>query len=120
MPLTTPLAETVTTAVFDDCHVARTVTSSVVPSERVTAAPNWAVSPIAGAVPVTTRAVIVGVEATGAGEPVDWTERPPQASDAESRTATARARRSEASASIAPRALAVSSIPPDPVPLRER
>jgi hypothetical protein len=38
--VTTPVADTVTTAVFDDCHVACVVTSWLVPLERVAFAVN--------------------------------------------------------------------------------
>src|SRR5262245_44787786 len=52
-PVTTPLADTTAAAVSDDVHVARLVTSSVVPEDNVAVAVNWDVAPTDGAFPAT-------------------------------------------------------------------
>src|SRR5256885_8190816 len=64
-PATFPLLETVTTAVFDDCHVACAVTSCVVPFDSDAVAVNCAVSPTAGAVPVIVSEFVVGAVGVG-------------------------------------------------------
>jgi hypothetical protein len=51
--VTRPVAETVAVAVFDDCHVARAVTSCVVPSDIAAVAVSGDVPPAAGADPLT-------------------------------------------------------------------
>src|SRR5262245_27129221 len=59
IPVTTPLGETVAADVFDDDHVARLVTSWVVPPDIVAVAVNWEAAPIAGTVPATATDVTV-------------------------------------------------------------
>src|SRR5713226_6893808 len=74
--VTTPLASTVATLMFDDCHVAWLVTACTVPFDIAAMASNDAVAPITGAVPLTETDRTVGVEfvgAAGADEPL-----PPQ------------------------------------------
>ena len=51
--VTSPLDETVATAVFDELHVDVLLTSCVVPLVNVTVAVNCAVDPTAGTSPVT-------------------------------------------------------------------
>jgi hypothetical protein len=51
--VTTPLDETVATALLNDTHVAMLVTSCVVPSLNVTVEVNCEVEPVRGTVPVT-------------------------------------------------------------------
>jgi hypothetical protein len=52
-PVTTPVPDTVAADVFDDDHVARLVTSCVLPVDRVAVAVNCDAVPTAGALPVT-------------------------------------------------------------------
>ena len=52
-PVTTPVEETVATAVSDDCHVAWLDTSCVPPLANVAVAVNCDVAPTAGAAPET-------------------------------------------------------------------
>src|ERR1700730_9049259 len=54
MPVTTPVVETVASAVLDDDHVAELVTSCVVPSDIVAVAVNCDEVPTVGTDPVTT------------------------------------------------------------------
>jgi hypothetical protein len=51
--LTTPVEDTVASAVFEDCHVASEVTSFVVPSDIVATAVNCELPPIDGVDPDT-------------------------------------------------------------------
>src|SRR5438034_11568875 len=51
-PVTRPVDDTVATATFDDCQIARLVTSCVLPSPIVAIAENCAVAPSFGAAPV--------------------------------------------------------------------
>jgi hypothetical protein len=51
--VTIPVEPTAAAAVFDDVHVARLVTSCVVPLDNVAVAVNCEVPPIVGAVPIT-------------------------------------------------------------------
>jgi hypothetical protein len=59
--LTTPVGETVASAAFEVCQVARALTSFEVPSENVAIAVNCDVLPTAGGVPVTLMVETVAV-----------------------------------------------------------
>src|SRR5262245_1151270 len=73
-PVTVPVDDTVAAAGFEDVHVARLVTSSVVPDDNVAVAVNCDVAPTAGAVPAT---LIVATELAA----VDESEHAEKAAD---------------------------------------
>ena len=64
--VTTPVADTVASLVFDDCHAAVDVTSCRVPSVIVAVAVNCEDAPTAGAAPV------MAMELTVEGEVFDF------------------------------------------------
>ena|SRR5438034_7919019 len=73
-PVTTPLALTLATPLFDEDQLAAFVTDNVVPSDKVAVAENCAVAPARGADPETateTTAAADGVLTPGEGAAVD-------------------------------------------------
>jgi sulfur carrier protein ThiS len=77
-PVTTPLADTTAAAVSDEVHVAKLVTSSVVPEDNVAVAVNCEVAPTGGAVPATAIVAIelaAVVELPHPAKPADKTTR---------------------------------------------
>src|SRR5437867_231921 len=83
-PVTTPLALTLATPLFDEDHVAVLVTDCVVPSDKAAAAENCEVAPARGADPETATETTVGADgvltdegAVGAGLPAQaWSSQP--------------------------------------------